>query len=117
MRANSGRCVLAIAALLLTAQAPEDEDGRAARLLKFPRPGPPGPTNPSDTVSNIDIFPKTNDLTETAVDRENKSTCRTEARWRLEGAERRPVLLFWRETRDCDGKRGWAVRVDRREKR
>jgi ketosteroid isomerase-like protein len=44
-----------------------------------------------------------------------RSRCvRTQARWRLEGERRLPKLVFWRETKDCEGKTGWVVVVGTR---
>ncbi|MGE5261128.1 MAG: hypothetical protein ACM3MH_09665 [Actinomycetota bacterium] len=39
------------------------------------------------------------------------SSRRTEARWKLEGKKRKPKLVFWRETKNCEGKKGWVVLV------
>ncbi len=43
------------------------------------------------------------------IDRDDQSFCRSEGRWRLEGVKRKPKLVFWRETKDCEGKQGWVV--------
>jgi hypothetical protein len=40
-----------------------------------------------------------------------RAVCRSEGRWRLEGPSLRPRLLFWRETRDCEGRKGWRILV------
>ena len=86
----------------------EHEDGSRGWLLQFPRPTQRG-GGVADTISNIRWFPKTREIGEIFVDRESPPICRIEARWRLEGEERKPKLTFWRETKDCDGKRGWIV--------
>jgi hypothetical protein len=86
----------------------ESPGGAGARLLRFPRPGG---AEPSEELSNVRWFPATRELTELSVDPENDKVCRTEARWRLTGTPRVPQLVFWRETRDCEGKRGWRTVV------
>jgi len=88
-----------------------DAQGTKARLLMFPRPG----GDPADSVSNIRWFPDTHEVTELFVDQESK-ICRTEGRWRIE-AEGQPKLIFWRQTRDCDGKKGWRIVTDKRARR
>jgi hypothetical protein len=88
------------------------EDGAIARLLRFPHPGQKGPNNPAASIANARYDPAAREIGEIAVDRESP-ICRTEGRWRLVGRELRPELVFWRETRDCDGKRGWSVVVDK----
>lgn len=90
----------------------EDEQGTNARLLLFPRPGKKSEANPSDSLSNIRWYPKQRELTELFVDPESK-ICRAEGRWRLD-AKAQPQLIWWRQTRDCEGKRGWRVVVDKR---
>ena len=83
-------------------------DGAGARLMRFPTPRK-GERKWSEELSNVRWFPRRNELTELFVDPESTQACRTEARWRLMAPEVRPVLVFWRETRDCNGKRGWRV--------
>jgi hypothetical protein len=89
----------------------KDAQGANARLLMFPRPG----GDAADSLSNIRWFPETHEVTELFVDPESK-ICRTEGRWRVE-AEGPPKLVFWRQTRDCDGKKGWRIVTDRRVRR
>jgi hypothetical protein len=86
------------------------EDGTDARLLIFPQAGKRGV---AEELSNIRWFAARNELTSLFVDPET-TICRTEGRWRLDGTPPAPRLIFWRETRDCNGKRGWRTRVDRR---
>ena len=86
------------------------EDGTDARLLTFPQAGKRGV---AEELSNIRWFATRNELTSLFVDPET-NICRTEGRWRLDGTPPAPRLIFWRETRDCNGKRGWRTRVDRR---
>lgn len=85
-----------------------DKDGAGARLLKFPRP-----QRKTDTeISNVRWFPKTNEISQIFVDPESR-ICRTESRWRLTGNQADPVLLHWRQTRDCKGRGGWVTLVNR----
>jgi hypothetical protein len=81
--------------------------------LRFP--GPHARAKPAEELSNVRWYPAMRELTELFVDPERK-VCRTEGRWRLDGKPLRARLVFWRETRDCDGKRGWRTVVDRRRK-
>jgi hypothetical protein len=90
----------------------EDVSGRNARLLMFPQPGRKGEGNPADSLSNVRWYGKQREVTELFVNPESK-VCRTEGRWRL-NSKAQPQLVFWRQTRDCDGKRGWQVIVDQR---
>ena len=68
----------------------------------------------ADAISNIPWLPGTREIGEIFVDRETPPICRTEARWRLEGEERKPKLVFWRSTKDCEGKQGSVVVVGKR---
>lgn len=86
------------------------EDGADARLLTFPQAGKRGV---AEELSNIRWFATRNELTSLFVDPET-TICRTEGRWRLDGTPLVPRLIFWRETRDCNGRRGWRTLVDRR---
>ncbi len=86
------------------------EDGADARLLTFPQAGK---RDAAEELSNIRWFAARNELTSLFLDPETR-ICRTEGRWRLEGTPPMPRLIFWRETRDCNGKQGWRTRVDRR---
>jgi hypothetical protein len=90
----------------------DNADGANARLLLFPRPGNKSDSNPADSLANIRWYPKAREVTELFVDPESK-ICRTEGRWRLD-AKAQPQLVFWRQARDCKGKSGWCVAVDRR---
>lgn len=87
-----------------------DEKGTGARLLRFPGPRRDAV---SEELSNVRWLPQTREVGELFVDPENRDVCRHEARWRLVGPERQPQLVFWRQTRDCDGKRGWRTLVNR----
>lgn len=89
----------------------DDAEGRYARSLVFPTPYPPVPNNPNDVLSNIEWLDG-DIVSELFVDPEEiGGPCRHEARWRLDGAGPQPVLVFWRETKDCDGTDGWTVLV------
>jgi hypothetical protein len=87
----------------------ENEDGSGARLIRFARPK----GEPSEELSNVRWDAARREVSELFVNPED-GICRTEGRWRLTGAK--AELIFWRQTRDCDGKRGWRVLVDRRKR-
>lgn len=88
----------------------QDKAGTGAHTLLFPVPGG---AEPQDALSNSRLIIKRAEITELSVNPE-VAICRTEGRWRLEGPERTPRLLFWRETKDCEGRKGWRVRVNTR---
>ncbi|HSD92219.1 MAG TPA: hypothetical protein VLB11_04250 [Methyloceanibacter sp.] len=94
----------------------EHEDGDDGWVLWFPVPHKHGA--PKDMLANINWYPDKDELGEIFVDRDidrdDKSYCRSEGRWRLEGPKRTPKLVFWRETEDCDGKKGWVVLVGKK---
>jgi hypothetical protein len=94
----------------------EDEGGKGARLLRFPQPSERG-GGTQDTISNIRWYPGKHEIGEIYVNPEVEEDpdpiCRTEGRWRLEGNPPKPKLVFWRQTPDCDGKRGWKIVVGR----
>jgi len=93
----------------------EHEGGTNAWVLLFP-----GPADRregfEELLPNIRWYPDKNEIGMIAVDRDPDSrptpnVCRSEGRWRLEGKKREPVLVFWRETSDCEGNGGWTVLV------
>ncbi len=86
----------------------KDQDGAGARLLKFPTPQ----RKTNTEISNVRWFPKTNEVSQLFVDPETR-ICRIESRWRLTGKTAEPVLIHWRQTRDCKGRRGWVTLVNR----
>jgi hypothetical protein len=94
----------------------EREDGDDGWVLWFPVPRKHGA--PKDMLANISWYPDKDEIGEIFVDRDidrdDKSYCRSEGRWRLEGPGRKPKLVFWRETEDCDGKKGWVVLVGKK---
>jgi hypothetical protein len=85
-------------------------DGNGAQLLRFPRPGF---KDPMEELSNIRWDDKARELSQIFVDPEQR-VCRTEATWKLDGTPPAAALVFWRETRDCKGEKGWRVVVDRK---
>ena len=84
------------------------ESGEGATLLRFPQP--PRRGEAMEELSNIRWDAKARIVSQLFVDPESR-ICRSEARWRLNGPK--PALIFWRETRDCSGKRGWRVLVNK----
>jgi hypothetical protein len=93
-------------------------DGSGGRLLEFPLPTHRG-GGTQDMIANIRWDPERAEIGEIFVDREveeriDPDICRTEGRWRLEGEQRQPKLVLWRETSDCEGKTGWVVVVGTR---
>jgi hypothetical protein len=93
----------------------EQQDGTGGRLLEFPLPAHRG-GGTQDTIANIRWDQERGEIGEIFVDREveervDPDVCRTEGRWRLDGEQRQPTLVFWRETEDCEGKTGWVVVV------
>jgi hypothetical protein len=85
-------------------------DGTDARLLRFPMPGQPSKVKPASEIANVTWFAP-RELTSIFVDPKTR-VCRREGRWRLDGKKLTPRLIFWRETRDCDGMRGWRTVLD-----
>lgn len=83
------------------------EDGAGARLLRLPPPR----GKAWDESANVEFFDRTRELTQITVDPEQRRVCRSEGRWRLEGPMLQPRLMFWRETRDCEGRKGWRILV------
>ena len=87
-----------------------NESGEGAALLRFPQAARKG--EPMEELSNIRWDAKARIVSQLFVDPESR-ICRSEARWRLNGTPPKPELIFWRETRDCSGKRGWSVLVNK----
>lgn len=84
-------------------------DGDGAKLIRFP--APERDNEPLEEISNARITEAS--ITHLFIDPEDQEVCRTEARWSLANGVLQPELVFWRETGDCDGKRGWRVRVNK----
>jgi len=96
----------------------DNAQGGGARLLRFPGPGKRR-EGFEDVLSNVRWYPESSEIGEIAVDsdpdsRPTPNICRSEGRWRLEGHPPKSKLVFWRETRDCDGRKGWNVVVGRK---
>lgn len=114
-RIFAGRVIFAVACpgnhanfiqALVTA---DDTDGGNARALVFPTPFPADPDNPNEALSNV-RWHDGGIVSELFIDPEEiDGPCPHEARWRIGDAE--PELIFWRETRDCEGNGGWTVLV------
>ncbi len=85
------------------------KDGKDAKLIRFPVPK----GAPLEEISNTEVYPANREFNALFVDPENKEICRTEARWIAEDPLK-PRLVFWRETSDCEGKKDWRVRVNRK---
>lgn len=86
------------------------ESGEGATLLRFPQAPRRGET--MEELSNIRWDAKARTVSQLFVDPESR-ICRSEARWRLNGTPPKPALIHWRETRDCAGKGGWKVLVNK----
>ncbi|MET0279099.1 MAG: hypothetical protein ABW198_12285 [Pseudorhodoplanes sp.] len=86
-----------------------DKIGTGARLLQFHRPE-------GRRVSELGSVTFTTADSEIAgtVGRLSRRICKAEGAWRLEGKTPQPGLVFWRQTRDCDGKSGWQTMVTRK---
>jgi hypothetical protein len=85
-------------------------NGTDARLLRFPMPGQPSKVKPAPEIANVTWYAP-RELTSVFIDPQTR-VCRREGRWRLDGKKLTPRLIFWRETRDCDGTRGWRTVLD-----
>ena len=84
-----------------------DKEGKDAKRMRFPTPHK-GERAWLGELSNTEFFPAAREFTHLFVDPENKDICRTEARW-IARNPMKPELVFWRETKDCDGKKNWRV--------
>lgn len=83
-------------------------DGTGARLLQFHRPE----GRRMSALETVLFKPADNEI-EGTTRRLTRRICRAEGRWRMEGKQPAPGLVFWRQTRDCDGKGGWQTTVSR----
>lgn len=90
-----------------------DKDGKDAKRMRFPTPHR-GEAAWLDELSNSEFFPAAREFNHLFVDPEDDEVCRTEARW-IARDPLKPRLVFWRETKDCDGKQGWRVLVKRKQ--
>jgi hypothetical protein len=85
-----------------------DRDGADARLLQFHRPE----GRRMSALATMSLLPAENEIAGT-TGRLTRRICRAEARWRMEGKTPSPSLVYWRQTRDCEGKTGWQTLVGR----
>lgn len=81
-----------------------DRDGTGARILQFHRPE----GRRMSALATVSFLPAENEIAGT-TGRLTRRICRAEGRWRMEGKQPAPGLVFWRQTRDCDGKTGWQT--------
>jgi hypothetical protein len=85
-----------------------DRNGADARLLQFHRPE----GRRMSALATVSFQPAENEIAGT-TGRLTRRICRAEARWRMEGKTPSPSLVYWRQTRDCEGKTGWQTVVGR----
>jgi hypothetical protein len=81
-----------------------DRDGAGARMLQFHRPE----GRRMSALATVSFFPAENEIAG-ATGRLTRRICRAEGRWRMEGKQPAPGLVYWRHTKDCDGKTGWQT--------
>lgn len=86
-----------------------DRSGAGARLLQFVRPE----GRRVSALGNVEFAAAETEIAGN-VGRLSRRICRAEGRWRMEGKTPQPALIFWRQTRDCDGKTGWQTMVNRK---
>ncbi len=79
-------------------------DGTGARLLQFHRPE----GRRMSALAEVVFLPAENEISGT-TGRLTRLICRAEGRWRMEGKQPAPGLVYWRQTRDCEGKTGWRT--------
>ncbi|ARQ00141.1 hypothetical protein [Pseudorhodoplanes sinuspersici] len=87
-----------------------ERDGKNARLLMFHRPE----GRRISGLGNVTFASAKNEISGT-VGRLTRRICRAEGRWQIEGKQPSPSLVYWRQTRDCDGKTGWQVMLNRKQ--
>lgn len=85
-----------------------NKNGTGARPLQFVRPEGRRVSALTNTT-----FAADNEISG-AVGRLSRRICKAEGAWRMEGKTPQPALVFWRQTRDCDGKTGWQTMVSRK---
>ncbi len=86
----------------------KDRNGADARLLQFHRPE----GRRMSALATVVFQPAENEISGT-TGRLTRRVCRAEGRWRMEGKQPAPGLVYWRQTRDCDGKAGWQTVIGR----
>ncbi len=79
-------------------------NGDDARLLRFHRPE----GRRMSTLATVSVSPADNEISGT-TGRLTRRICRAEGRWRMEGKKPAPGLVYWRQTKDCEGKTGWQT--------
>jgi hypothetical protein len=79
-------------------------DGANARILQFHRPE----GRRMSALATVAFLPADNEISGT-TGRLTRLICRAEGRWRMEGKQPAPGLVYWRQTRDCEGKTGWRT--------
>jgi hypothetical protein len=83
-------------------------DGDGARLLQFHRPE----GRRMSALATASVLSAENEISGT-TGRLTRLICQAEARWRMEGKNPSPSLVYWRQTKDCDGKTGWRTVIGR----
>jgi hypothetical protein len=81
-----------------------DRDGAGARVLQFHRPE----GRRMSSLATASVLSAENEISGT-TGRLTRRICRAEGRWRMEGKKPAPGLVYWRQTKDCDGKTGWQT--------
>jgi hypothetical protein len=89
-----------------------DSQGADAARMRFPTPHK-GERAWLGELSNSEFFPAAREFNHLFVDPEDNKICRTEARW-IARNPAKPELVFWRETKDCEGKKDWRVLVNKK---
>lgn len=84
-------------------------DGAGARILQFHRPE----GRRMSALASVEFKPAENEVSGTTR-RLTRRICRAEGRWRMEGKQPTPGLIFWRQNAACDGDAGWQTTVGRR---
>lgn len=79
-------------------------DGKGARVLQFHRPE----GRRMSALATVAFLSAENEISGT-TGRLTRRICRAEGRWRMEGKQPAPGLVYWRQTKDCDGKTGWQT--------
>jgi hypothetical protein len=83
-------------------------DGAGARLLQFHRPE----GRRMSALATV-VFKSAGNEIEGTTRRLTRRICRAEGRWRMEGKQPAPGLVFWRQNRNCEGDGGWQTMVNR----
>lgn len=86
-----------------------DKNGTGARLLQFHRP-----EGRRVSALNVVAFAAADNQISGSVGKLSRRICKAEGTWRMEGKNPQPGLVFWRQTRDCDGKTGWQTMLNRK---